>query len=223
MPTGGSSPTWKKVGKSTGSKRPHIRMRLLSISVVVIGAAVAGIASALTDAPDWASRSDWSKTEMYFGLAIPGGTSNVSDSQFTSFVDEVVTPKFRDGLTLVRASGQWLSPKTGLITREQSRVLIVYHPTDELKSASIREIASEYMKRFSQEGVLYTTAQNIDVCMDPSTCASTRRWATGNQLALAAITLTFVNIIGLVAIVVFLVKFGRLKQPQQPLQEPLTR
>src|SRR5690242_10421816 len=62
------------------------------------------------------------RTELYFGRNIPtGGT--VSESDWQKFVDEVVTPRFPDGLTVLDADGQWRG-KDGSIAREESKVIV---------------------------------------------------------------------------------------------------
>src|SRR5262249_11578696 len=47
---------------------------------------------------------------IFFGRAIPGGGS-VSEEEWATFLAEVVTPRFPDGLTVWRAEGQWTDPR----------------------------------------------------------------------------------------------------------------
>lgn len=94
------------------------------------------------------------RTELYFGRNIPtGGT--VSESDWQKFVDEVVTPRFPDGLTVLDADGQWRG-KDGSIAREESKVIVLLYPRKQRKAmnAKIEEIRSEYKKRFAQEAVM---------------------------------------------------------------------
>ncbi|MEW6731553.1 MAG: DUF3574 domain-containing protein, partial [Acidobacteriota bacterium] len=46
----------------------------------------------------------FARTELYFGSAKPDGTV-VTEAQFQQFVDQVVTPRFPDGLTLLVGLG----------------------------------------------------------------------------------------------------------------------
>lgn len=94
------------------------------------------------------------RTELYFGRNIPtGGT--VSESDWQKFVDEVVTPRFPDGLTVLDADGQWRG-KDGSIAREESKVIVLLYPRKDRKAmnAKIEEIRTEYKKRFAQEAVM---------------------------------------------------------------------
>ena len=71
------------------------------------------------------------------------------------FLDDWVTPRFPDGLTVLQASGQWRGAN-GKIVEEPSRVLYLVHPGDEASERKVEEIASEYKRRFDQEAVLRT-------------------------------------------------------------------
>lgn len=94
------------------------------------------------------------RTELYFGRNIPtGGT--VSESDWQKFVDDVVTPRFPDGLTVLDADGQWRG-KDGSIAREESKVIVLLYPRKQRKAMNtkIEEIRTEYKKRFAQEAVM---------------------------------------------------------------------
>ena len=88
---------------------------------------------------------------LYFGTARPQGS--VSDAQFAAFVDDAVTPRFPDGLTLWRAKGQWRA-RDGRIVAEGSHVLNVVHAGDERSERAVAQIVSAYKSRFDQESVL---------------------------------------------------------------------
>ena len=94
------------------------------------------------------------RTELYFGRNIPSG-GTVSESDWQKFVDEIVTPRFPDGLTMIDADGQWRS-KDGSIAREESKVIVLLYPRKQRKAMNtkIEEIRAEYKKRFSQESVM---------------------------------------------------------------------
>jgi hypothetical protein len=94
------------------------------------------------------------RTELYFGRNIPSG-GTVSESDWQKFVDEVVTPRFPDGLTVLDADGQWRG-KDGSIAREESKVIVLLYPRKQRKAVNsrIEEIRSDYKKRFAQEAVM---------------------------------------------------------------------
>ncbi len=89
---------------------------------------------------------------LYFGRNRPGGT--VSDSEWQSFLADVVTPRFPQGLTVMEGVGQWRSADTSAIEQERSEVVTLFHPDTEAARRSVHEIALEYKRRFQQEAVL---------------------------------------------------------------------
>lgn len=91
--------------------------------------------------------------EMAFGRSI-GQQVGVSEAEFDRFLDEVVTPRFPDGLTVQDSQGRWLYQ--GVDYREPGKVvtLILRSPGDRAKLA---EIAAAYEARFRQDAVLIMT------------------------------------------------------------------
>jgi hypothetical protein len=89
---------------------------------------------------------------LYFGRNIPGG-GTVSDAQWRAFLDEAVTPRFPDGLTLATAIGQWRGA-SGRIETEATQVVTLLHPGDAASREKVAAIAREYKQRFMQEAVL---------------------------------------------------------------------
>ncbi|MBL8472139.1 MAG: DUF3574 domain-containing protein [Rhodocyclaceae bacterium] len=90
---------------------------------------------------------------LYFGRAIPGGGS-VSEDDWSTFVAQEVTPRFPDGLTLLRAEGQWRDAATGGLVREPTMVLELIHAGDAATDARVAAIAAAYKRRFQQDAVL---------------------------------------------------------------------
>jgi hypothetical protein len=104
------------------------------------------------------------RTELYFGRNIPTGET-VSEADWQKFVDEVVTPRFPDGLTVLDADGQWRG-KDGSIAREESKVIVLLYPRKQRKemNAKIEEIRGEYKRRFAQEAVMrIDITKSVDV------------------------------------------------------------
>jgi len=92
---------------------------------------------------------------LFFGTNIPSG-GQVSDNDWKAFVKDVVTPRFKDGLTVVEGDGQWLDPR-GDVVREHVHIVEVAHKRDVATDDAIRAIADEYKKRFKQDAVLRVT------------------------------------------------------------------
>ncbi len=101
------------------------------------------------------------RTELFFGLD-RFDEPPVTQEEWQAFVDTVVTPRFRDGLTQFDVDGQYLATTDELI-REDSRLIMLLHDGSQAVSDSIEAIREEYKARFSQESVL-----RIDepVCVD---------------------------------------------------------
>lgn len=98
------------------------------------------------------------RLELYFGTERPDG-SPVTDAEWAGFLDEEVTPRFPDGLTVLTGNGQWRNSK-GVITKESSAVLIIlYVPSDDSES-KIEAVRSAYKKRFDQESVMRVDSAN---------------------------------------------------------------
>ncbi|MFK7969145.1 MAG: DUF3574 domain-containing protein [Bacteroidia bacterium] len=92
------------------------------------------------------------KTELYFGMNIPGG-GEVGPTEWAQFLGEEVTPRFSDGLTVFQAQGQWLG-EDSVIAREQSRVVVLLYTYSEAREADIQALMAAYKKRFRQEAVM---------------------------------------------------------------------
>lgn len=124
----------------------------------------------------------WIRTELYFGLDIPpcpefpaGG--RVSEELWQTFVDEEITPRFPDGLSILHARGQWRDggpdSASSRIVREDSRIVLIFrqgnpinHSHDTTTSAAssssatptqdqcIEAIRAAYKQRFHQDAVM---------------------------------------------------------------------
>jgi hypothetical protein len=96
----------------------------------------------------------FARTELFFGTAKPEGLP-VTDEQFMAFLDAQITPRFPDGLTLLKADGQFRG-ESGEIIKEDSFLLILLYPVEGFRESSrkIEVIRRLYKERFQQESVL---------------------------------------------------------------------
>jgi len=103
----------------------------------------------------------FARTELYFGSLKPD-QSVVTQAEFDLFLDEVMTPRFPEGLTLLTGLGQFRNAR-GETIQETSRVVIVLYPVNERqnKSKHIETIRTRYKERFQQESVL-----RVDRCCE---------------------------------------------------------
>jgi hypothetical protein len=105
--------------------------------------------------PPTANSTPFARTELYFGTNRADGLGPVSDEEFRGFLDQEITPRFPDGLTLMSALGQFRNAE-GVIVQERSLVLILLYPADDQKASSrkIERIRTAYKRIFQQESVL---------------------------------------------------------------------
>src|SRR6185295_2556512 len=94
----------------------------------------------------------WVRTELYFGTNKQNG--EVTDAEFTNFVDSEVTPLFPDGLTLLTGFGQFKNSNGDLI-REKSHLLILFYPPQtQDANKKVQKIRERYKELHGQESVL---------------------------------------------------------------------
>lgn len=96
------------------------------------------------------------QTTLYFGLNRPHGLA-ISAAEWQTFVDAEVTPRFKDGLTVFSAQGQWLG-NDGKLARENSKALMLIHATDKTSEQGIEALRAIYKQRFAQESVMRVDA-----------------------------------------------------------------
>lgn len=94
----------------------------------------------------------YERDTLFFGRAIPAG-GQVSDAQWSGFLDTAVTPAFPQGLTVLDAAGQWRGT-SGDVVRESSKLVVLLHPPSAKDDAAIAGIIDTYRRRFGQEAVL---------------------------------------------------------------------
>ena len=92
------------------------------------------------------------RLELLFGMAKRDG-STISDADWAAFLDAEVTPRFPAGLTVLSGYGQWQGD-SGMLTREASRVLLVWYKPAPDTEHKIEAIRTAYRERFSQDSVM---------------------------------------------------------------------
>ncbi len=88
------------------------------------------------------------RVELFFGSG-----RGVTPRAFAAFLAHEVTPRFPDGLSLFEGYGQWRDG-AARISRERSRLLLIYYRLDAASSDKIEAIRLAYKKRFRQKSVL---------------------------------------------------------------------
>lgn len=127
-----------------------IRKVIVSLS---LAATLAGCAPHAADqAQSCAVQNRMTQTTLYFGLNRPSGPV-ITGEEWQRFVDNDVTPRFRDGLTVFDARGQWLG-NDGKVAREPSKALMLIHSNDSASEKGIEALRGIYKSRFAQESVM---------------------------------------------------------------------
>lgn len=131
-----------------------MRAALLALPVLA-GCTVAQVSVGLESCP--AGTAPATLAEAFFGRS-HAGREVVAEADWARFMDEVVTPAFPDGLTVLDAAGQWRG-RDGGVARERSKLLLVALPgaTADTALARLAPLRSEYRRRFAQESVMVAT------------------------------------------------------------------
>jgi hypothetical protein len=132
-------------------------MRLAGAAALVALAAMGGCVSiedhpTALACPVGETRQD--VAQMVFGRDI-GQTVGVSEADFVRFLDEEVSPRFPDGLTVQDSEGRWLYK--GVDYHEPGKVLTLILRNGADDRRKLDEIAAAYERRFRQDAVLIMT------------------------------------------------------------------
>lgn len=98
------------------------------------------------------------RTELVFGMSRSNGP-DITEAEFRGFVDEFVTPRFPDGLTLLSGDGQF-KDSTGATIKEKSKLLVLLYPFSKHSSRLVEAIRDDYKTMFQQESVLRIDEQS---------------------------------------------------------------
>ena len=136
------------------SRRSLVGGSAVATAILVTFLGCAGRAAPATAlAPTCASGdSALVRETLYFGRNRPDG-GTVTDGEWRTFLDQVLTPRFPAGLTIVTATGQWRG-RSGTVEQERSHVVTVFHAAGDAARQAIHEVTQEYKRRFQQEAVL---------------------------------------------------------------------
>ncbi|MBL5826985.1 DUF3574 domain-containing protein [Serratia fonticola] len=96
------------------------------------------------------------QTTLYFGLNRPAGPV-ITAAEWQTFVDQQVTPRFKEGLSVFDAKGQWLG-NDGKLARENSKALMLIHSPDAASEQNIEALRTRYKQQFAQDSVMRVDA-----------------------------------------------------------------
>jgi hypothetical protein len=90
--------------------------------------------------------------DLIFGRDI-GRHVGVSEAAWQRFLAREVTPRFPDGLTVMKAFGQWRDRATGRMVREPSKVVMIVLPGHADDQARLEAVVAAYKRQFRQRSV----------------------------------------------------------------------
>lgn len=85
------------------------------------------------------------EVDLYFG--------EVSPAEWQAFLDEEVTPRFPEGLSVIDIYGQYRN-RQGVIGRERSKLLVIVVFDAPTHAPRVQAIVDSYRQRYKQESVL---------------------------------------------------------------------
>ena len=97
------------------------------------------------------------QVDLYFGRGAEGGRE-VSEAEWASFLNEEVTPRFPDGLSVFDVRGQYRNPQ-GVIERERTKRLTVVVFDAPAHLGKVRAIVDSYSRRHGQNSVFRVEQQ----------------------------------------------------------------
>ncbi|HHQ6537189.1 TPA: DUF3574 domain-containing protein [Serratia fonticola] len=138
-------------------KNPPILAAAVAITLLLSGC-VAPVqkASPLKPAATCSTGEPMTQTTLYFGLNRPAGPV-ITAAEWQTFVDQQVTPRFKDGLSVFDAKGQWLG-NDGKLARENSKALMLIHSPDAASEQNIEALRTRYKQQFAQDSVMRVDA-----------------------------------------------------------------
>jgi uncharacterized protein DUF3574 len=103
----------------------------------------------------------WARSELYFGVGsedAQGADAGISEAQWRAFLDQEVTTRFPDGLTVFDAYGQWLNRDRGSAepSRLKSKVLVILHEDTPQRTADIEAIRLAWKQATRHQSVLWS-------------------------------------------------------------------
>jgi Protein of unknown function (DUF3574) len=123
-----------------------------ALGAVIIAFALVGCATT-PPAPACPVGQEYRHTaQLFFGRNV-GDKPGVSEADFRRFVDEELTPRFPDGLTVLDGGGQWRGEENRLI-REAAKVVLIVLPKGREVPGRIDAARNAYKSRFHQDAVL---------------------------------------------------------------------
>ncbi len=100
----------------------------------------------------------WVETKLFFGLGpADHPEQGISEAEWRGFLDQTVTPRFPDGLSVVDLYGQWQGKNETGPERLHSKMLLILYPDTTANRAKIDAIRAAWKQKTGDQSVLRVT------------------------------------------------------------------
>lgn len=100
----------------------------------------------------------WVDTKLYFGLGpADRPEQGINETEWRSFLDREVTPRFPAGLSVVDVYGQWQSKGERHVERLRSKILIIDCADTKENREKIEAIRAAWKQKTGDESVMRVT------------------------------------------------------------------
>jgi Protein of unknown function (DUF3574) len=100
----------------------------------------------------------WLDTKLYFGLGpADHPEQGISETDWRSFLDRQVTPRFPSGLSVVDVYGQWQGKEQHTVERLRTKMLIILYADNEENREKIEAIRAAWKQKTGDQSVLRVT------------------------------------------------------------------
>ncbi len=129
--------------------------KAMAVCAAMLLGGCASLSGAAAPTPACAIGAPMIETMLFLGMDKPDG-AEVSVTEFAHFIEEVVTPRWKEGYTILEAAGLWYSEQRRMTDRESTRILLRLHDGGAAESSDAEAIRAAYIQRFDQDAVLRT-------------------------------------------------------------------
>ncbi|HKO19557.1 MAG TPA: DUF3574 domain-containing protein [Acidobacteriaceae bacterium] len=100
----------------------------------------------------------WVDTKLYFGLGpADQPDKGIRESEWRTFLDREVSPRFPDGLSVVDAYGQWQGKNQTTPERLRTKMLIIDYPDTAENRAKVDAIRAAWKQKTGDQSVMRVT------------------------------------------------------------------
>jgi len=105
----------------------------------------------------------WVDTQLYFGLGPANDPhKGISETDWRTFLDREVTPRFPSGLSVVDVYGQWQGKNQATPERLRSKMLVIDYPDTQENRDKIEAIRVAWKQKTGDQSVMRVT-HRVDV------------------------------------------------------------